>query len=72
MSAWWTAFKLLLQYLPDIVSAIQRGEDWVELRIFLGKVDHGIEQAKSSKSTEELEKLLHDGASAKPDSATKH
>ena len=54
----WQAFKLLMTYLPALVDAIQRGEDYVELKVFIKKVEAAEAQAKEQDDTRPLNDLL--------------
>jgi hypothetical protein len=59
VAAIWQAITLLIKYLPLLVEAIQKGEEFIELRIELKKVDDATVKAKQSKNTADLEALLN-------------
>jgi hypothetical protein len=54
----WQAISLLIKYLPALIEAIQRGEDYIELRIEIRKIDEAIKTAKDKDDTRPLNDLL--------------
>lgn len=54
----WQAITLLVKYLPVLIQAIQRGEDFIELRIEIKKIDDAIKKAKDDDDTRPLNDLL--------------
>jgi hypothetical protein len=54
----WQAVTLLIKYLPTLIEAIQRGEEFIELKIFIKKVESAEDKAKNEDDTRDLNKLL--------------
>jgi len=54
----WQAITLLVKYLPTLIEAIQRGEDFIELKIEIKKIDDAIKVAKDQDDTRPLNDLL--------------
>jgi hypothetical protein len=58
LTAIWTAITLFIKYLPQLIDAVQRGEDFIELHIEIRKIDSAVATAKDKDDTRPLNDLL--------------
>lgn len=54
----WAAISLFIKYLPDLIAAVQRGEDFIDLHIEIRKIDSAVATAKDKDDTRPLNDLL--------------
>lgn len=61
----WQAITLLVKYLPVVIDAINRGEDFIELKIALKKLNDAENKAEASGDTSDIEAIFHPKSDSK-------